>query len=84
MKKRTPQASTVNTTQRLKLIDNDAKQPMNQTVNIDVQKQLKDKFRTFTNWNYRLISQKNKKNRKNSLSDQMTPKDNGDLVKVSF
>lgn len=57
---------------------------MSQTVDIDVQKQLKDKFRTFTNWNYRQISQKIKKNAKNSLPNQMTPKDNSDLVKVSL
>jgi beta-lactamase class D len=34
---------------------------MNQIVTFDVKQQLKDKFKTFTNWNYREISQKIKK-----------------------
>ncbi len=37
---------------------------MNQTISFDVKKQLKDKFKTFTNWNYREISQKIKKAQK--------------------
>lgn len=74
--------STLNATERLRLIDDDVKSPMSQTVDIDVQRQLKDKFRTFTNWNYREISQKIKKSAKNSLPNEKTPNDNSDLVKV--
>jgi hypothetical protein len=52
-KKKIAKLSTLNATERLRLIDDEVKSPMSQTVDFDVQKQLKDKFRTFTNWNYR-------------------------------
>jgi hypothetical protein len=82
-RKKIAEMSTLNATERLKLIDDEVKSPMSQTVDFDVQKQLKDKFRTFTNWNYREISQRIKKSARNSLPNEKTPKDNYDIVKVN-
>jgi hypothetical protein len=38
--------------------------PMSKTINFEVKRQIKDKFKTFTNWNYRELTQRIKKAQK--------------------
>lgn len=51
---------------------------MNQTLNLVVKKQIDDKFKTFCNWNYKEIIQKNKKDAKQSsiMNRKLLPRDN--------
>lgn len=53
VKQKTPNYLTLLPSYRVSFTFEDPSSPINQTINLDVKKQINDKFKTFTNWNYR-------------------------------